>query len=50
MALVLAGVDQKITVKLLDMVFGKGNRIPMGKDGLHDLGVAGDLLLVASRE
>ena len=49
-ALVLARMGQKITVKLLDVVLGERNRLPMSENSLHNLGVADDLLLVAGLE
>jgi len=49
-ALVLARMGQKITVKLLDVVLGERNRLPMSENSLHNLGVADELLLVAGLE
>ena len=44
---VLLAVDQQVAVQLLDVILGERNVPPRREHQLHDLGVAGDLLLVA---
>lgn len=50
MLLILARVDQRVAVKLVDVVLGQRDRVLVAEDRLHHLGVAGHLLLIASGE
>lgn len=50
MPLVFFAMAQKITVKLLDMVFRDGNVLPGMENCFHHFGIAGDFLLVAAAE
>src|SRR5574340_662341 len=43
-------MDQQIAMELADVILRQGDRIIGVEDRLHDLGVAGDLLLIARGE
>ena len=50
MTFILVAVLEKVTMKLLNVVFGNRDVRPCPEDGFHHLGISGDLLLVASAE
>jgi len=50
MAFVPVRIDQQVTVKLSDMVFGRRVIRPMGEDRFHNACIPRDFLLIACRE